>query len=204
MPRRAVRRRLEVGIAEPAVATFRQHGLVAGIDELGQHRVLVLGDHLGARRHLDDHVRSVGATPVATHSGLPVLGEEVLLIAVVDKRVEIVDAEHDDVAALATVPTVWPTEFDELLAPERDAAVSARAGAHVDLRLIEKLHVTRTSFASRPVRSASGSRLILECFPGLADPATESAATRSRRRPGRWRGYRDRSEHSDGPFLGEP
>ena len=52
------------------------------------------------------------------HAGL---GLEMLLVAVVDQRVEPVDAFGPDVAAAAAVAAVRPAELDELLAPERDA-----------------------------------------------------------------------------------
>ena len=70
------------------------------------------------------------------------LGLEVLLIAVVDERVEPVDRLHDHVAAAAAIAAVRPAELDELLAPERHAAVPAVAGADIDLGLIEEFHGT--------------------------------------------------------------
>ena len=54
--------------------------------------------------------------------------------------VEAVDALDPDVAAVAAVAAVRPAELDELLAPERDGAVAAVAGADKDLGLVEKLH----------------------------------------------------------------
>ena len=67
------------------------------------------------------------SSPPAPERFLPmparaVLGLEVLLIAVVDQRVEVGDALDPDVAALAAVAAVGAAELDELLAPERDAA----------------------------------------------------------------------------------
>ena len=70
----------------------------------------------------------------------PRLGLEMLLVAVVDERVEPVDAFDQDVAAAAAVAAVRPAELDELLAPERDAARPAVAGADVDLGLVEEFH----------------------------------------------------------------
>jgi hypothetical protein len=63
-----------------------------------------------------------------------------LLIAIVDERVEIVDAADDDVSAMAAVTAVRSAELDELLAPEADAAVTAIAGLDVDLGEVEELH----------------------------------------------------------------
>jgi hypothetical protein len=64
----------------------------------------------------------------------------VLLVAVVDQRIEAVDSLDDDVAALAAVAAGRAAEFDELLAPERDAAIAARAGPDIDLGFVEEFH----------------------------------------------------------------
>src|SRR5262249_10901391 len=78
--------------------------------------------------------------PVLAHAVAAGLGLEVLLVAVVDQRVEAVDAFGDDVAAAPAVAAVRPAELDEFLAPERHASGAAVAGADIDLGLIEKLH----------------------------------------------------------------
>ena len=77
---------------------------------------------------------------VAAHAVLALAGLEVLLIAVVDQCVEAVDAFGIDVAAAPAVAAVRPAELDELLAPERDGAVAAVAGADKDLGLVEEFH----------------------------------------------------------------
>ena len=59
-------------------------------------------------------------------------------------------ALDDHVAAAAAVAAVRPAELDELLAPERDAAVAAVAGADVDLGFIKKFHdAADKAYASR-------------------------------------------------------
>src|SRR4029077_11261025 len=63
-----------------------------------------------------------------------------LLVAIVDQRVEAVDGGDDHVAAAAAIAAVRPAELDELLAPERHAAVAAVARADIDLGLIKKFH----------------------------------------------------------------
>ena len=87
-----------------------------------------------------------------------------LLIAVVDQRVEIVRRLDDDVAAAAAVAAVGAAELDEFLAPERLRARPAVAAFHKDLGLIEKFHgvrpVGKTKGGMRPFplwhRSMSG------------------------------------------------
>ena len=65
---------------------------------------------------------------------------EVLRVAVVDQGVEPVDRLDHDVAAAAAVAAARAAVLDELLAPERDAAVAAVAGANVDLGFVEEFH----------------------------------------------------------------
>ena len=89
---------------------------------------------------------------VLAHAAAAVLGLEVLLVAVVDQRVEAVDRLRDHVAALAAVAAVRAAELDELLAPERDAAVPAVAGADVDLGLVEEFHGDRNMGALLSIR----------------------------------------------------
>ena len=83
---------------------------------------------------------AVGAVAVLAHAVGALLRLEVLLVAVVDQRVEAVDRLDDDVAAAAAIAAVGPAELDELLAPERHAAVAAVAGADIDLGLVEEFH----------------------------------------------------------------
>jgi hypothetical protein len=81
------------------------------------------------------------------------LGLEVLLVAVVDQRVQAVDGFGPDIAASRAVPAIGPAELDEFLAPERDRAGAAIAGADIDFCLIKELHGAepRTDCARRNV-----------------------------------------------------
>jgi hypothetical protein len=63
-----------------------------------------------------------------------------LLVAVVDQRVEAVDRLDPHVAALAAVAPVGPAHLDELFPAERNGARPAVAGAHINLCLVEEFH----------------------------------------------------------------
>src|SRR5262249_48540660 len=92
-------------------------------------------------------------------------------IAVIDQRIEAVDRLYPHVATFAAVATVRSAEFNEFLAPERNAAVPARAGRNIDLGFVEEFHGLRvypkaTPFAKggpginlREVRSSPCSQL---------------------------------------------
>ena len=108
--------------------------------EIGEQGLAVLLEDLRAHRNPQHHVGAARAGAVLAHAVHAVLGLEMLLIAVIDQRVEAVHAFGDHVAAAAAIAAVRPAELDEFLAPERDAAGAAVAGADVDLGLIEEFH----------------------------------------------------------------
>src|SRR5262249_50300331 len=91
----------------------------------------------------------------------------VLLVAVIDQRVETVHRLDDHVAALAAVAAVGPAELDELLAPERQRARPAIAGADIDLGFVEKFHRSPFGPPSGAAAPSDPSRdLVPGRFPG--------------------------------------
>ncbi len=140
LARRLIGRAFEIGVAEAAIAALHQRDALAGFGEIGEQRLAVLLVDLRADRNFQHHVLAIGAVHVLAHAVAAGLGLEVLLIAVIDQRVEAVDRLDHDVAAFAAVAAGRPAELDELLAPERDAAVAARAGLHIDLGFVEEFH----------------------------------------------------------------
>ena len=131
---------LKWALPKPPLPPLASSARVARARQIGEQRLLVLGKHLRSRRHMHDHVCAAGAGSVLAHAGAAVLGLEMLLVAIVDQRVEIGDALRPHIAALAAVAAVGPAELDELLAPETDAAGAAVARANVDFGLIQELH----------------------------------------------------------------
>ena len=127
-------------VAETAIAALRQPKALADGGEVADQRVIVFFVDLRAGRHFQRHVGALGAGAVAAHAVDAGLGLEMLLVAVVDQRVQAVDRLQPDIAAAAAIAAVRSAELDELLAPERDAAGAAVAGADIDLGLIEKFH----------------------------------------------------------------
>ena len=93
-----------------------------------------------AGRQLQHDVGAFAAGAVLAFAVAALLGLEMLLVAVVEQRVQIGDAFDDNVAAFAAVAAVRTAELDELLPPEADAAIAAIARTHIDLGLIEELH----------------------------------------------------------------
>ena len=140
MAGRAIGRGFEVRIAEAAIAPAGEEGAPAGFGQIGDQRRAIFFVDLRADRYLEHGVGAARAVAVLAHAAAAVPRLEVLLVAIVDERVEALDRLRDHVTALAAITAVRPAEFDELLAAERDTAVAAVAGADIDLRLIEEFH----------------------------------------------------------------
>ncbi len=145
--------RLEPQVAPAAVAAARQQDALAGEREVRDDGFPILVEDLGADRNPQHHVFGALAGALLPRPALAVLREEMLLVAIVDQRVQPLDRLDPDVATLAAVTPVRPAEFDELLASEADAAVAARPRTDVDARDIEELH-GNASDARRIIRPA--------------------------------------------------
>ncbi len=129
-----------MGIAEAAIAALGQQHALARLGQIGDQGFPIFLVDLGAGRNLEHGIGAAGAMHVAAHAGLAVLGIDVLLIAVVDQRVEIVHGLGPDIAAASAIAAPGAAEFDIFLAPEGNAAIAARTGADLDLGDIEELH----------------------------------------------------------------
>src|SRR5579862_4342572 len=161
--RRAVGRAFATRIAETAVAAMRQHDALAEFSQIREQRLAIFFVNLRTDRHFEHHVGAVGAMAILAHAAAAVLGHEMLLVAVVDQRVEAVDRLRHHVAAIAAVTAIRPAIFDEFFAPERHAAVAAVAGANVNLGFVEEFH------GAESIRSAL--RLSYCTFERLTDKA---------------------------------
>ena len=132
--------------------------------QVGEERLAVFGEDLRADRHLQDHVGAARAGAVAAHPVRAGAGLEMLLVTVVDERVEAVHGLGPDIAAAAAVAPVGSAELDELLAPERNRTGPAVAGADEDLGLIEEFH---RAFIRGAAGSGNAPRAPCRPAPGL-------------------------------------
>jgi hypothetical protein len=127
----------------PALGRPTSPASVAGLGQIGDQGLAVLLEHLRAGRQLENHVGAAGAGAVLAHAVAALLRLEVLLVAIVEQRVEVGHAFEDDVAAFAAVAAVGTAELDIFLAAEAYAAIAAVTGAHINLGFIEELHFQR-------------------------------------------------------------
>src|SRR5215470_5440907 len=133
MARRTVGRTLEMGVAEATLAAARDHRALSHVGEVGEQDLAVLLVDLRAGRHLQHDIGAARAVAVLAHPAAAVLRLEMLLVAVIDERVEPVDRLYDHVAAVAAV-----------------------AGADIHLGFIEELHDARYAITGAKYESARG------------------------------------------------
>src|SRR5437868_11283173 len=146
-------------IAEAAIAAGEQdHGL-ADLGEVGDQRLVVVLEDLRADGHAQHHVLAFGAVAVLAHAVGASRGLEVLLVAVVDERVEPIDALDHDVAAASAIAAIGPAELDEFFAQEADGPGAAVARSHIDLGLVEEFHATSLGNWARSSQRARVSRV---------------------------------------------
>src|ERR1700674_5279254 len=129
-----------MGIAEASIAPLGEHRALADPGEVGQQRFVVGVENLGAFGNLEHDAGAGRAGAVLAHAMTAGPGLEMLLIPIIDERVEAIHAFGNHIAAAPAIAAVRPAELDELLAPERHAARPAVAGADMDLGLVEEFH----------------------------------------------------------------
>src|SRR5262245_46151274 len=112
-----------MGISEAAVAAVCQHHAFAHAVEIGEQGLAILLIDLRADGDLEHGIVAARAVTVLAHAAPAVLGLEMLLIAIVDQRVQALDRLGDHIAALAAVAAIRSAELNELLAAERHTAV---------------------------------------------------------------------------------
>ena len=108
----------------------------------GPHEVVaraVPARDLRAGRHGDHERLAVGAVALGALAVAAALGAEVRAAAEALQVAQVVVAAQHDVAAAAAVAAVGPALGHVRLAPERQAAVAARAGAHFTCRSLGAL-----------------------------------------------------------------
>src|SRR6476660_3450502 len=130
-------------IAEAAIAALGDPYALTHLREVRDQRLAVFFIDLRADRHFQHHIFAVGAGTVLAHAVSAALRFEVLLVPVFDQGIEAVNRLHHYVAAVATVATVRAAELDEFLAPERHAAVTARARRDINFGFIKEFHSVR-------------------------------------------------------------
>src|SRR5690606_33473349 len=164
--RRAIGRRLEMLVAEAAIATLGKPEALPDLIHVADQRLVVFFEYLRAGRHLQHDIGTVGTGAVAPHAMPASLGLEVLLVTIVDQRVQAIDGFHPHVTTTSAIAAVRAAELEKLLTPEGNRTGSTVARANIDFCLIEKFHLFGGSFScgascSASLRIARGLSIIL-------------------------------------------
>src|SRR5690606_31388399 len=101
--------------------------LLALAVEVGDHGARVGVEHLRAHRHARDVVLPRRTVLILAAAALAGLGDDLSPVPEIEQRGEPLVRAEDDVASLAPIASGGAAERDELLAPERDAAVASFA-----------------------------------------------------------------------------
>ena len=129
-----------MAIAEAAIAAAGEAHALPDFRQIGKQDLAVLIENLGAGRHFQNRIGALAARPVLAHAVHPGGRLEMLLVAVIDQSIEAGNAFGDDIAAAAAVAAIRATEFNEFLAPERQASGATVARTNINPGSIEKFH----------------------------------------------------------------
>ena len=143
LARSAVGRRLEVDVAEAALAAFGDQYFLLVDVEVGQNFAGVeVGDDR-ADRHAQDDVVAAGAVAVGAAAVFTALADEFAGVAVVDQRVDVAVGYNVDAAATAAVAAVRAAHRDVFFAAESCGTIAAVTGFNVNLCFVDELHFFR-------------------------------------------------------------
>jgi hypothetical protein len=128
----------ELGVAAAAAATAGRKPAVAVVGQVGEQLAGVqIGDD-GALGHHHLQVLAALAVLVLAHSVHAVERPAVRMVAERQQRRHVAAGHQPDVAALAAVAAIGPTEGHRPFTAERHTARATVASAHVELGLVDK------------------------------------------------------------------
>src|SRR5262245_48053342 len=119
-------------VAEATIAAGRKSETPAHFGQVANQGFITFLENLRSGGNLENAICAFGAGPVAAHAVNPGLGPEMLLVPIVDQRVETIDRLHPNVTAAAAITAVRPAELDEFFAPKRYGPRAAVARADID------------------------------------------------------------------------
>ena len=154
--RGAVRRGFEKGVALAAGPALGKDEFLAFLGQVGKHGFLVLRQNLCADGKFQRDMVAGRAESVTARAGPARLRLEMLLVSVVDQRIQTGYRARDHIAAAAAIAAVGPAERHMRLAPETDGARAAMSRSDKDLGLIQKLHCHVRQRVVTPWRSMAG------------------------------------------------
>ena len=123
-------------ITKTAISACCDQRALARMNEVGEKCLIVFGKNLRSWRHLQHSIAARRTSPIRAHAVLAITSFEMLLIAEIDQCVEVCDAFHPHIAALAAIAAIRAAEFNKFLPPEGETAISPISGEDIYLCLI--------------------------------------------------------------------
>jgi len=123
-----------------AISAFGEQGTLSVLNHINQDFAIIGVNHLCSDRHFNLDIFSSRPRAVTTHPVNAGAGFEMLLIAVINQRIERARGDNPNITALAAIAAIRPAKGDIFLTPKRDASASAISGFDEDFCLIEKFH----------------------------------------------------------------
>ena len=116
--RRSVGRSGEMQITEAAIAATCNDIALTNFSQVSNQRLIIFFKDLRADGHFHQDVSALGTGAVAPHAMPAGAGFEMLLIAVVDERVQPLDAFRPHITAASAIATIGAAELDKFFTPE--------------------------------------------------------------------------------------
>ena len=148
----------EAGVAFAAASAARRQVALARLGEVEQSLARRFVPDHRAHRHLHVHRVAFVPGPIAALAVTAALGFMLGVEAEVQQRILVLVGDQVDVAAAAAIAAARPSARDELLPPERQAAIAAVARLHVDSDFVDEhrkaagLRVQTGGDVQKPVR----------------------------------------------------
>jgi len=122
----------------PTAAAFADEHALVRLREIVKHLAgnVIVND--GADRNLDFEIRAISAVTIAAFAVASPFSPKGVIEAKLEKSVFVGVGGEIDVAAGASITTAWTTAWNELLAPEGNATVSAVPCFDGDFGFVDK------------------------------------------------------------------
>ena len=136
--RNAIDRGGKVGVSVPTAAAVADEHALVRLREIVKHLAgnVIVND--GADRNLDFEIRAISAVTIAAFAVASPFSPKGVIEAKLEKSVFVGVGSEIDVAAGASITTAWTTAWNELLAPEGNATVSAVPCFDGDFGFVDK------------------------------------------------------------------
>src|SRR5579884_2721793 len=124
-------------ITQATTPTASNHHALPIIDEIGQHLVSFSITNNGATGNGQHEIFPFSAMHLLTRPGLASTSLEIMFIAVIDQRVEIVRCLKVDTATTSAIATIRATKGSKFLTAEMHGAIATISSLNINFCMIK-------------------------------------------------------------------